>query len=442
MNRSTIKSIYNPHQTKETLGETKFLKRQNERIEYRLVKVFRLVFILFYIVGIELPISPKRRKNRYPRTHRRDVRVHRILSYCRKCPKYFVLIIFFVIVTEMVWDIINLEDKRTAATYFLLIVFTLILLISIHKSRRTMFQMTQMLSEVFKCFPRYNLNLVRYLSHALLVFSVIVSVYMAIVFNFHSTSLTYTEKRKFCENNVVTDFLNLQSYCFVTFQTVGCLTQAVGSILFSLFSVFYSLVCILVQVLLSHLLNKINKANSSEELHKPLFLFAIISRIMNCLEDTFSSSVFLETVMSMVGMFRAGYIVAFLSTVRLDYLPQLLFGIVGFVHQLLIIISASSANEKAALTMKSLSCRIPESETDLRFKLRRISGEHKSLSVWKIYVLDRSLVVTSVGTLVTYGMLIGTIGKDHHWRWDMGAQLYPRYQVHLHDMEESKLTRN
>ncbi|GBM86246.1 hypothetical protein AVEN_51769-1 [Araneus ventricosus] len=411
MNRSAIKSIYNPHQTKETLGEANFPKRRNERIEYPLVKVFRLVFILFCIVGIELPISPKRRKNRYPKTHRRDVRVHRILSCCRKCPKYFVLIIFFVIVTEMVWDIINLEDKRTAATHFLLVVLTLILLISIHKSRRAMFRMTQMLAEVFKSFPSYNLNLVRYLSIALLVCSVTVSVCLAIVFNFHSTSLTYTEKGKFCENNGVTVFLNLQSYCFVTFQTVGCLINSVGSILFSIFSIFYSLVCILIQVLLSHLLNHINKANSTEKLHKPLFLFAIVSKIMNCLEDSFSSSVFLETVMSMVGMFRAGYILAFLSSVRLDYLPQLLFGIVGFVHQLLIIISASTANEKVALTMKSLSCRIPESETDLRFKLRRISGEHKSLSVWKIYVLDRSLVVTSVGTLLTYGMLIGTIGK-------------------------------
>ncbi|GBN96551.1 hypothetical protein AVEN_268640-1 [Araneus ventricosus] len=409
MNRSAIKSIYNPHQTNEALGETKFLKRQNERIEYRLVKVFRLVFILFYIVGIELPISPKRRKNRYPRTHRRDVRVHKILSYCRKCPKYFVF--FFLIVIEMVWDIINLEDKRTAATHFLLVVLTLILLISIHKSRRAMFRMTQMLSEVFKSFPSYNLNLVRYLSHALLVSSVTVSVYLAIVFNFRSTSLSYTQKRKFCENNEVTVFLNLQSYCFVTLQTIGCLIHAVGSILFSLFSIFYSLVCILVQVLLSHLLNKINKANSTEKLHKPLFLFAIVSRIMNCLEDSFSSAVFLETVMSMVGMFRAGYILVFLSCVRLDYLPLMFFGIVVFVHQLLIMISASTANEKAALTMKSLSCRIPESETDMRFKLRRISGEHKSLSVWKIYVLDRSLVVTSVGTLLTYGILIGTIGK-------------------------------
>ncbi|GFR14421.1 hypothetical protein TNCT_471 [Trichonephila clavata] len=82
--------------------------------------------------------------------------------------------------------------------------------------------------------------------------------------------------------------------------------------------------------------------------------------------------------------------------------------------QLLIMASASVTNELASKVKCVMQC-LPRSSIQnpqRKFKFKKDLKQDNSLTLWKVYVMDRSLIITSIGTLLTYGILIGTLGKD------------------------------
>ncbi|GBM28351.1 hypothetical protein AVEN_229535-1 [Araneus ventricosus] len=114
----------------------------------------------------------------------------------------------------------------------------------------------------------------------------------------------------------------------------------------------------------------------------------------------------------MIGLFRAGYRLAFDTIIDQDYfLSLVLSAVCHFSLQMMIMIPACIANEEAQHVAQILPDWIPKHESDLKLEFKKEFRHQKYLSVWNIYLFDRSLVITSIGTLVTYGILIGTVGK-------------------------------
>ncbi|GFY58012.1 uncharacterized protein TNIN_267001 [Trichonephila inaurata madagascariensis] len=104
------------------------------------------------------------------------------------------------------------------------------------------------------------------------------------------------------------------------------------------------------------------------------------------------------------------------ATVSNTYILSLTCSTMFFTFLLLIItISASLTNEtasKAKNVMKNVPYRIPKGSERIKYMLRKNSVQEYSLTLWKIYIIDRSLIITCFGTLLTYGMLIGALGKQ------------------------------
>ncbi|GFS41270.1 hypothetical protein NPIL_577561 [Nephila pilipes] len=81
----------------------------------------------------------------------------------------------------------------------------------------------------------------------------------------------------------------------------------------------------------------------------------------------------------------------------------------------MVIISASITNElarKAKYFMNNLPNRIPQQSQRIKCILGKTCIQDYSLTLWKIYVIDRSMLFTCFGTLLTYGMLIGALGNN------------------------------
>ncbi|GFS49930.1 uncharacterized protein TNIN_63591 [Trichonephila inaurata madagascariensis] len=114
-----------------------------------------------------------------------------------------------------------------------------------------------------------------------------------------------------------------------------------------------------------------------------------------------------------MGLFWGGYRLAFMKHMRSEYFVSLVFTASCYLtFQLPIMISASMTNEmekKARNTIKCLKCKVPHDLRETKFK--EVSTKESDLTLWKIYVLDRSLLITSFGTLLSYGILLGTLGK-------------------------------
>ncbi|GBN53132.1 hypothetical protein AVEN_151987-1 [Araneus ventricosus] len=117
----------------------------------------------------------------------------------------------------------------------------------------------------------------------------------------------------------------------------------------------------------------------------------------------------------MVRFFWSGCIIAFFPHHdKYLYTASLLVTLQSLAEFLMVILSASSVN-KAALTARnmviSLPGWIPQSYQEIKILVRRKYMKKVSLTLWKIYKIDNSLLISALGTLVTYGFLMGTLGN-------------------------------
>ncbi|GBM70886.1 hypothetical protein AVEN_28455-1 [Araneus ventricosus] len=116
----------------------------------------------------------------------------------------------------------------------------------------------------------------------------------------------------------------------------------------------------------------------------------------------------------MIEIFRAGYRLAFDPKISLEHFLALsLSAMFHLFLQMAIMISASIANEEDEHVVQCLPCWIPKHENDLKLEFENEFRQNINLSAWKIYTLNRSLIITSLGTLLTYGVLIGTLGRNN-----------------------------
>ncbi|GFY47000.1 uncharacterized protein TNIN_11331 [Trichonephila inaurata madagascariensis] len=79
----------------------------------------------------------------------------------------------------------------------------------------------------------------------------------------------------------------------------------------------------------------------------------------------------------------------------------------------MVILSASSANtasEVAKEAVLSLPGRIPQYYNELKVILRKDCKQNVCLTIWKLYKIDRSVILCALGVLMNYGFLIATLG--------------------------------
>ncbi|GBN34031.1 hypothetical protein AVEN_6280-1 [Araneus ventricosus] len=118
--------------------------------------------------------------------------------------------------------------------------------------------------------------------------------------------------------------------------------------------------------------------------------------------------------MVLIGLFRIGYKIASdLNKARDHSLSLLCSAVYNLSILFLIMIPASVVNEKARETIRFLRYRIPKTEKDLKFEIEKDLVLERKLTLWNIFVFERSLIIGCLGSLLTYGILLATLGKDH-----------------------------
>ncbi|GFY52836.1 uncharacterized protein TNIN_412701 [Trichonephila inaurata madagascariensis] len=130
-------------------------------------------------------------------------------------------------------------------------------------------------------------------------------------------------------------------------------------------------------------------------------------------DKEFSFPTFVAIVLSMIELFWRAYRLAFSKHMANVYFISVLCSITcSLTFHSLIMISASKTNEMAKETHSTLQCLKGRFPLNLkRTKFKEVCTRKSNLTLWKIYVLDRPLLITSFGTLLTYGFLIGTVGE-------------------------------
>ncbi|GFR25261.1 uncharacterized protein TNCT_67991 [Trichonephila clavata] len=155
---------------------------------------------------------------------------------------------------------------------------------------------------------------------------------------------------------------------------------------------------------------------TSEDIINLLNEYGDIARNMRSLDENFSQPIFLTIVFTMAGLFGSGYRIAFHDDESKNHFFSLIIPLCFYLSvQLLIMLSASNTNElenKVKCFILCLPCSNSSKDPKKIFKFKKYLNHDNCLTLWKVYVVDRSLVITSIGTLLTYGILIGTLGKN------------------------------
>ncbi|GFU13153.1 uncharacterized protein NPIL_357541 [Nephila pilipes] len=221
----------------------------------------------------------------------------------------------------------------------------------------------------------------------------------------------------FLKSNHVVEFLKLpSSYWFVVFQGLEFLFLIITKVVLTLFVIYYSFICRYIQILLRYLLDQLKDKFIVEDFEKFVHIHENTLKIISDMNEHFSFLSFVAVIMSIVGLFWSGYRLAFNADMTPMYLISLIYYAVFYLtHQLLIMISAAKVNEEADKATAAAQClpyRISNRHQEIKFTLKGSFVQNNRLTLWNIYVLDRSLIINCFGALLTYGILLGTLGKE------------------------------
>ncbi|GFR11989.1 uncharacterized protein TNCT_695811 [Trichonephila clavata] len=203
------------------------------------------------------------------------------------------------------------------------------------------------------------------------------------------------------------------SFCSFVLLVSEILMFWIAKLIFSVFVIYYSLICSVIRVLFGHLLHELRCQILKEEYKNLLDNYEKISKGMRKMDKVISFPTFIAILMSMIGLFWGGYRLAFKKYVSNKYLVSRACSVSCYLtFLLLIMISASMTNEIAKKVKNTLQCLKYRFSRHLREnKFKEVCTKENNLTLWKIYVLDRSLEITVICTLLTFGILIGTLGQ-------------------------------
>ncbi|GFY46999.1 uncharacterized protein TNIN_11321 [Trichonephila inaurata madagascariensis] len=151
-----------------------------------------------------------------------------------------------------------------------------------------------------------------------------------------------------------------------------------------------------------------------DECKKIISKYLKISNIMESLEHFMCFSVFLSVVCGMTGMFWLSYKLIFVTKNGYEHYLSSIFGVMYYCSLIImVILSASSANTAADVakeSVMSLPGKIPQHYKEMKAILRKDCKQNACLTVWKLYKIDRTLIISALGVLMNYGILIATLG--------------------------------
>ncbi|GIY08988.1 hypothetical protein CEXT_352011 [Caerostris extrusa] len=85
-----------------------------------------------------------------------------------------------------------------------------------------------------------------------------------------------------------------------------------------------------------------------------------------------------------------------------------------FMLLLVTLLPAAAANQAAAAareTVMSLPGWFPKQYNTIKVHVRREFMHKTPLTLWRIYRIDKSMLINAIGTLISYGFLVGTLGR-------------------------------
>ncbi|KAF8796845.1 hypothetical protein HNY73_001178 [Argiope bruennichi] len=178
---------------------------------------------------------------------------------------------------------------------------------------------------------------------------------------------------------------------------------------------FYFSVCFCVKLYCKNLVLISRNLIASQDYVRILQIYKELINMITLADDFLSYPVFVFVLYYMAGLFWYCYI--FIIAPTLPYLVYVdMLGMVASYSTYLVMLMvpaaiANQATRAAKSFIASLPGWFPKNYKEVNLIVLRLSAEEPAFTLWKIYRMEKSLLINAIGTLITYGFLLGTIGN-------------------------------
>ncbi|GFR18100.1 uncharacterized protein TNCT_475471 [Trichonephila clavata] len=387
--------------------------QQKEEDKNSIVKEFQMIFILLQLVGIDVLDYFKDKDSHPSKGNETHLAKSKIISCVKKCSKcfFFVVLFFKCVAYTLQLFLVSLR----AWEYFAILATAIVLSIyaSVYLRPQAIIHMIENLNQIHQKLSGRKPRCDKYYFILYFIFSQILITIWGLMHYYKEESITPQDIKP--KSTILSYYLEPQLF-LTLFQHIQALYYFSAVFIMSVLAVFYSFTCKCIRDLTQCLLEQVNKNYFSEEIETLISLHVDIIRCIRYMDSNFSYFAFVTVFMSMIGTFWGGYKLAFCETLTTEYFfSKFCLMLFNFSIQLLIMLSASFTNElteEATKQIQCLLCRVPSDKREMKCNLKKDLTRPNTLTLWKIYVMDRSLIISSFATLLTYGILLGSLGGN------------------------------
>ncbi|GFS41878.1 uncharacterized protein NPIL_599771 [Nephila pilipes] len=327
-------------------------------------------------------------------------------------PKYLIGFIHFFLITFQSVNTMLVPDRKISISVLLVMLSQAFLNFRAYRSRKHFLIIINKISNASSLLSSFDINRNLMISVSVYcVLMILLPMSYGILLLYSSGYIFVTKIRN--ESEFMSKIW--KKYLSIVFDISVILATAVLSLVFTSISVYYGLVCIYLDTLCRHLKVQVQNVKDSWDCGRVIYAYLKIRKIVESLEHFMCSSAFVIVVSTMTGLFYMSYSLIFIpKDGYIDYLCYLCGGLFHFSTIGIVIVSASAANRAAEVTSEAvltLPGIFPKCYNELKAILRKNCKQKPCLTLWKIYKIDRSLIITAMGVLMNYGILVATLGS-------------------------------
>ncbi|GFS41881.1 uncharacterized protein NPIL_599781 [Nephila pilipes] len=382
--------------------------------KHSVLKCFYPVLLLLHIIGMETLPYPKCLEQAH------------LQSVLWNVPKYLIgFLQFFIIMFQSVNTII-LPDKKISIPALLLVLSQALMNYRAYRSRKQFLSIIKKVSKATSMFTPVDKRKNSMMSvFTYCVMAITLAMSYTILF-FYSSIYIFLKEGSFGSQFLSKKF---NGWFFIFSDVTALIATIILSLVFSSISVYYGLVCICFDTLCRRLKVQIRNAKNSLDCGRIIYAYLKIRTIMESLEHFMCSSAFVIVVSTMTGLFYMCYSLIFIPKYGyIDYLCYVSGGMYNCSIIGIVIVSASIANKAAEVSKEavmSLPGIFPKYYNELKAILRKNCKQQVCLTLWNIYIIDRSLIITAIGVLVNYGIIVATLGTKRP-QWNLEKILFQK----------------
>ncbi|GIY03045.1 uncharacterized protein CDAR_511461 [Caerostris darwini] len=335
----------------------------------------------------------------------------KVMCNSGKC--LFPCVLCYITVIQILWlcFISGYKDKWAALSVLFL---QLWIYISVFRSRTKIRMLTEELNRISNMLRVYTLQKTKTLKIYIWVYCLFVT-FMTVFLEmtlFNSGMIAH-EQHKLQNSEFIPAHLKEHSvtimYCSFALITL------IGHFFFTTLPEYYCFVCCCMKQFFLHFVWKSKVLIVRQDYQRILEIYKEMNEAMIMMDNFLSLPIMISVVNILTSLFWYGYSFAFPPNA--NNVTGILF-YMGFVQYFLLLlitlIPAAAANQAAATArdfVLSLSGWFPKRYSVIKVHVCRKFMRKTALALWKIYRIDNSLLLSAIGSLISYGILVGTLGS-------------------------------